>query len=129
MRRALLGETIIEKHHQRIALLAQCAGNELLALAEENNVNFLFEASVGGGIPIIRPIIQCLSANEIEEVAGILNGTTNYILTKMFMQGTAYEDALADPSHMHERPFTTRIRRPDEVKAARKPVVKYDFGD
>ena len=56
-------------------------GYELLEIAKKNNVNFLFEASVGGGIPIIRPISSCLAANEIEEIAGILNGTTNFILT------------------------------------------------
>ena len=74
-------------------LVAQC-GHELLKLATEKNVNFLFEASVGGGIPIIRPISQCLAANEIKEIAGILNGTTNYILTKMFSEGQSFTDAL-----------------------------------
>ena len=58
-------------------------GAELLALANEKNVNFLFEASVGGGIPIIRPLNQSLTADEIDEITGILNGTTNYMLTKM----------------------------------------------
>ena len=57
-------------------------GAQLLQIAQDNNVNFLFEASVGGGIPIIRPISQCLAANEVTEIAGILNGTTNFILTK-----------------------------------------------
>ena len=57
-------------------------GAELLALANEKNVNFLFEASVGGGIPIIRPLNQSLTADEIDEITGILNGTTNYMLTK-----------------------------------------------
>ncbi len=70
-------------------------GYELLEIAKKNNVNFLFEASVGGGIPIIRPISSCLAANEIEEIAGILNGTTNFILTKMFTEQTSFEDALA----------------------------------
>ena len=69
-------------------------GYELLSLAKENGVNFLFEASVGGGIPIIRPISQCLAANEIDEIAGILNGTTNFILTKMFKEGMSFGDAL-----------------------------------
>ncbi len=69
-------------------------GYELLTLAEENNVNFLFEASVGGGIPIIRPITQCLAANEIDEIAGILNGTTNFILTMMIEKNMRFEDAL-----------------------------------
>ena len=70
-------------------------GAELLALAQKNNLNFLFEASVGGGIPIIRPISQCLAANEVTEIAGILNGTTNFILTKMIREGMAFSDALA----------------------------------
>ena len=68
-------------------------GAELLKIAKEQNANFLFEASVGGGIPIIRPIFQCLSANDILEIDGILNGTTNYILTKM-IEGNSFEDAL-----------------------------------
>ena len=74
-------------------LVAQ-KGAELLALAQKNNLNFLFEASVGGGIPIIRPISQCLAANEMTEIAGILNGTTNFILTKMIREGMAFDDAL-----------------------------------
>ncbi|HIW23611.1 MAG: homoserine dehydrogenase [Acutalibacter sp.] len=74
-------------------LVAQ-KGAELLALAQKNNLNFLFEASVGGGIPIIRPISQCLAANEMTEIAGILNGTTNFILTKMIREHMAFADAL-----------------------------------
>jgi homoserine dehydrogenase len=58
------------------------------------NVNFLFEASVGGGIPVLRPMAQCLTANEITEVTGILNGTTNFILTKMITENMSFEDAL-----------------------------------
>lgn len=69
-------------------------GAELIKIAKENNANFLFEASVGGGIPVLRPMVQCLAANEIEEVYGILNGTTNYILTKMINESVAFEDAL-----------------------------------
>lgn len=69
-------------------------GYELLKLASSRGVNYMFEASVGGGIPIIRPMIQCLSANEIEEIYGIMNGTTNYILTKMFDEGITFEKAL-----------------------------------
>ncbi len=71
-------------------------GTELLKIARENNVNYLFEASVGGGIPIIRPLYQCLSGNEIAKVTGILNGTTNYILTKMFKEGVSFSEALSD---------------------------------
>ena len=71
-------------------------GTELLQIAKENNVNYLFEASVGGGIPIIRPLYQCLAGNEISSVTGILNGTTNYILTKMFKEGVSFSEALSD---------------------------------
>lgn len=76
-------------------LLVAEKGYELLKLAEDNNTNFLFEASVAGGIPIIRPIAQCLAANEIEEIAGILNGTTNFILTKMIVEHMSFSEALA----------------------------------
>ena len=74
--------------------LVAAHGAELLALAKEENVNFMFEASVGGGIPIIRPMNQCLVANNVGEVAGILNGTTNFILTKMIEDGMQFADAL-----------------------------------
>lgn len=69
-------------------------GCELLQLAKSKQVNYLFEASVGGGIPILHPLTQCMAANRIEEVYGILNGTTNYILTQMVRQGAAFADAL-----------------------------------
>lgn len=71
-------------------------GPELLAIAAEKNVSYMFEASVGGGIPIIRPLTNCLAANKIKSVYGILNGTTNYILTEMKRNGTAFSDALSD---------------------------------
>ena len=71
-------------------------GAELLELARTKSVNFLFEASVGGGIPIIRPLNQSLTADEIEEITGILNGTTNYILTQMRDEGVDFETALKD---------------------------------
>ena len=71
-------------------------GAELLALAKEKDLNFLFEASVGGGIPIIRPINQALTADEILEIKGILNGTTNYILSKMSREGAEYEAVLKE---------------------------------
>lgn len=71
-------------------------GAELLELARQNKLNFLFEASVGGGIPIIRPLNQSLTADEIEEITGILNGTTNYILTRMRDDNIDFETALAD---------------------------------
>lgn len=71
-------------------------GAELLAIAKEKNLNYLFEASVGGGIPIIRPLTSSLTADEITEITGILNGTTNYILTEMAEKGAAFEDVLKD---------------------------------
>ncbi len=70
-------------------------GAELLKAAKEHNCNFMFEASTGGAIPIIRPIHRCLAANEITAIAGILNGTTNFILTKMITDKMGFEDALA----------------------------------
>lgn len=71
-------------------------GAELIALAKANNTNFLFEASVGGGIPIIRPLVECITGDEILEISGILNGTTNYILTQMTEEGWSFSDALSD---------------------------------
>lgn len=71
-------------------------GAELLSIAKEQNINFLFEASVGGGIPIIRPLNSSLTADEIEEITGILNGTTNYMLTKMFYEGADYDTVLKE---------------------------------
>ena len=71
-------------------------GAELLSIARAHNVNFLFEASVGGGIPLIRPLYSAMNAAGITEIAGILNGTTNYILTKMFRFGANYSEALSD---------------------------------
>ena len=76
--------------------LVATKGYELLQIAKEKGVNFLFEASVGGGIPVLRPLYFDLAGNEITEVAGILNGTTNYILTKMFTEGAAFDDVLKD---------------------------------
>ena len=70
-------------------------GDEFFRIASEKNVRYLYEASVGGGIPIIRPIAHDVAANGITEIAGILNGTTNYILTKMFKENQSFEDALS----------------------------------
>ena len=85
------GKSVVTSNKELVA----AKGDELLAIAKENNLNFLFEASVGGGIPIIRPLDQCLSANNILEVAGILNGTTNFMLTKMIDDGMSFDGALA----------------------------------
>ena len=71
-------------------------GAELIALAKEKNLNFMFEASVGGGIPIIRPLNCCLTADIVEEISGILNGTTNYMMTKMSEEGSEFADVLKD---------------------------------
>ena len=71
-------------------------GCELLALARRKNVSYLFEASVGGGIPVLHPLTQCLAANRIDEVYGILNGTTNYIHTRMVRTGAFFSDALRE---------------------------------
>ena len=84
------GKSVVTSNKQLVA----AKGAELLAIAQRNNLNFLFEASVGGGIPIIRPISQCLAANEVSEIAGILNGTTNFILTKMIREHMGFEEAL-----------------------------------
>lgn len=74
--------------------LIAAQGAQLLALARQHQVNLLFEASVGGGIPIIRPLHQCLGANELDDIQGILNGTTNFILTKMSCEGMSFSQAL-----------------------------------
>ena len=76
--------------------LVAAKGAELIALAKEKNVNFMFEASVGGGIPIIRPLNSCLTADEIEEITGIINGTTNYMLTKMSEEGLEFDAVLRE---------------------------------
>ncbi len=75
-------------------------GAELLEIAKQKKINFLFEASVGGGIPIIRPLNQSLTADEIEEITGILNGTTNYILSKMKTQGSEFEAVLKEAQEL-----------------------------
>ena len=87
----LAGKSIVTSNKELVAK----HGQELVTIAKENNLNFLFEASVGGGIPIIRPMTQCLAANKICDVIGILNGTTNFIMTKMIKDNTDFKDALA----------------------------------
>lgn len=84
------GKSVVTSNKELVA----AKGAELIRLAEEHNVNFLFEASVGGGIPVLRPIAQCLAANEITEIFGILNGTTNYILNKMIVDNMDFGAAL-----------------------------------
>lgn len=90
-RRALLaGKHVITSNKELVA----AHGAELIGLAKEHGVNYLFEASVGGGIPIIHPLYQCLGAGEVEEIAGILNGTTNFIMTRMFRDKMSFDEAL-----------------------------------
>ena len=84
------GKSVVTSNKELVA----AKGAELIKIAKEKNVNFLFEASVGGGIPILRPLVQCLGANEITEISGILNGTTNYILNKMIVDNMDFDTAL-----------------------------------
>ncbi|OPX44137.1 homoserine dehydrogenase [Ruminiclostridium hungatei] len=92
-RRALeAGKSVVTSNKELVA----SQGPELLQLASEKGVSYLFEASVGGGIPIIRPLNQCLAANEIKGITGILNGTTNYIFTQMKKEGKSFEAALKE---------------------------------
>jgi len=84
------GKSVVTSNKELVAE----KGAELLKIAKQNNVNYFFEASVGGGIPIIRPLHLCLAANEIDEIAGILNGTTNFILTKMIKEQMDFDTAL-----------------------------------
>ena len=84
------GKSVVTSNKELVA----AKGAELLKIAEQNNANFLFEASVGGGIPILRPLSQCLAANKINKITGILNGTTNYILNKMIVDNMDFDSAL-----------------------------------
>ena len=84
------GKNVVTANKELVAT----KGTELFKLARENNVKYLFEASVGGGIPIIHPMIQCLVSNKIDKIVGIMNGTTNYILTKMLKDNLSFEEAL-----------------------------------
>ncbi len=86
------GKSVVTSNKELVATY----GDELLKIAYDNGCSYLFEASVGGGIPIIRPLKECLAANEIGGITGILNGTTNYILTQMIKSGQSFEEALKD---------------------------------
>ena len=90
------GKHIVSANKDLIAI----KGKELFAVAEENNVDFYFEASVAGGIPIISPLKQALAGNQIQEVIGILNGTTNYILSKMSKEGRDYQEVLQEAKEL-----------------------------
>ena len=86
------GKSVVTSNKELVAM----HGFELMELAKEKSASYLFEASVGGGIPIIRPLAQCMAANQINEIYGILNGTTNYILTEMLKNGADFSGALLD---------------------------------
>ncbi len=125
-------------------------GDVLLKAAKDNGVCYLYEASVGGGIPVISPLLNCLTANKIQRIAGILNGTTNYILTKMLCDGASFADALKDAQ---ERGYAERdpsadvegtdaLRKicilagiafgkhiPTELAALRRGITEIDFAD
>ncbi len=92
----LSGKSVCTSNKELVA----AHGAELIQIAREKNVNFFFEASVGGGIPIIRPINQCITADEIQEINGILNGTTNFILTKMAEDGADFGDVLKEAQEL-----------------------------
>ena len=90
-KRALLaGKSVCTSNKELVAAY----GTELLQIARDRELNYMFEASCGGGIPIIRPLNSSLTADEIDEITGILNGTTNYILTKMAVDGSDFDEAL-----------------------------------
>lgn len=86
----MAGKSVVTSNKELVA----AHGDEFFRIAKDKNVRYLYEASVGGGIPIIRPLANDVSANDVVEVAGILNGTTNYILTKMFKENDSFEKAL-----------------------------------
>ncbi len=112
------GKSVVTSNKELVAK----KGSELLKIAKEHNVNYLFEASVGGGIPVIRPLHNCLAANEIAEVSGILNGTTNYILTEMLEKGKSFSDAL---SEAQEKGYAERNPSSDVdgIDASRKIAI------
>ena len=86
------GKSVVTSNKELVAT----HGYELLQLAKEHGCSYLFEASVGGGIPVLRPLSQCLSGNRVQEIVGILNGTTNYILTRMVQDGVSFDEALKE---------------------------------
>ncbi len=90
------GKHVVSSNKELVA----AKGAELLELAREKNVNFFFEAAVGGGIPVVRPLSRCLAGNNITSVAGILNGTTNYILSKMITDGLSFDEALSEAQEL-----------------------------
>ncbi len=114
----LAGKSVVTSNKEVVASF----GSELLSIAKANNAAYLFEASVGGGIPIIRPMCNDLSSNNIKEINGILNGTTNYILTKMAMEGASFDSVLKDAQ---DKGYAERNPAADieGLDAARKIVI------
>ena len=112
------GKNVITSNKEVVANF----GDEFLEIAKKMNVSYRFEAAVGGGIPVLSPIISCVGQNKISEVRGILNGTTNYILTKMFTFGDSFEDSLKDAQ---ERGYAERNPDADILgtDAGRKIVI------
>ncbi len=112
------GKSVVTSNKEVVANF----GDKLLAKAKEKGVHYLFEASVGGGIPVLRPLAEDLSVNRIREITGILNGTTNYILTEMAEKGTDFQSALAEAQRLGyaEANPTADI---DGIDACRKIVI------
>ena len=112
------GKSVVTSNKEVVANF----GTELLALAERYGVRYLFEASVGGGIPVLRPLAQDMAANRVRAVNGILNGTTNYILTRMTNEGVSYEETVAEAQRLGyaERDPSADV---DGLDAARKIVI------
>ncbi len=114
----LAGKSVVTSNKEVVSTF----GVELCRLAKENNVRYLFEASVGGGIPIIRPLMNDLSSNKVNKISGILNGTTNYILTSMRDNGATFEDALKNAQKLGYAEANPSADV-DGIDAARKIVI------
>lgn len=112
------GKSVVTSNKELVA----AHGDEFFRIAKEKNVRYMYEASVGGGIPVIRPLACDVSANEVVEVAGILNGTTNYILTKMFKENDSFESALKTAQELGyaEKDPTADV---DGIDACRKIAI------
>ena len=114
----MAGKSVVTSNKEVVSTF----GVELCELARQNGVRYLFEASVGGGIPIIRPLINDLSSNKINKISGILNGTTNYILTSMRDKGESFEDALKKAQALGYAEANPSADV-DGIDAARKTVI------
>ena len=124
MKSLLAGKSVATSNK---ALVAK-HGAELLAIAKEKNLNFLFEASVGGGIPIIRPLNTSLSADDIEEITGILNGTTNYMLSKMYHEDADYDEfigKLKDAANEADTSYSDYLKQMFGKRATEKRVKEF----